>query len=299
MSYLESLRVFTRVVELGSITSGGRDLRLTPAVASKRIKELEKHLGVRLFNRTTRSLTPTEVGKVFYDYAVKALESIEDAEAAVASFSDTPRGVIRVTAPLGAGRRIIAPLVPRFVEKFPATEVHMRLSDRKVDILSDGLDVAFFIGTPQDSNLKLRKISDCPRVLCAAPEYLKKHGTPRTPDDLLSDEHNCLLLRYPRSPEYYWVLQTPAGPRKLQVSGKMDADHGDVLTDWALSGYGIVNKPRFDVAQHLESGRLVEILKDTPPPPTIFGCLYPHRRLQDPKIRHFVDFVISNADVAG
>lgn len=103
-------------------------------------------------------------------------------------------------------------------------------------------------------------------MLCAAPEYLKKHGTPRTPDDLLSDEHNCLLLRYPRSPEYYWVLQTPAGPRKLQVSGKMDADHGDVLTDWALSGYGIVNKPRFDVAQHLESGRLVEILKDTPPP---------------------------------
>jgi len=299
MSYLESLRVFTRVVELGSITSGGRDLRLTPAVASKRIKELEKHLGVRLFNRTTRSLTPTEVGKVFYDYAVKALESIEDAEAAVASFSDTPRGVIRVTAPLGAGRRIIAPLVPRFVENFPATEVHMRLSDRKVDILSDGLDVAFFIGTPQDSNLKLRKISDCPRVLCAAPEYLKKRGTPKTPDDLLTDEHNCLLLRYPRSPEYYWVLQTPAGPRKLQVAGKMDADHGDVLTDWALSGHGIVNKPRFDVAQHLESGRLVEILKETPPPPTIFGCLYPHRRLQDPKIRHFVDFVIQNADVGG
>jgi len=299
MSYLESLRVFTRVVELGSITSGGRDLRLTPAVASKRIKELEKHLGVRLFNRTTRSLTPTEVGKVFYDYAVKALESIEDAEAAVASFSDTPRGVIRVTAPLGAGRRIIAPLVPRFVEKFPATEVHMRLSDRKVDIMSDGLDVAFFIGTPQDSNLKLRKISDCPRVLCAAPEYLQKRGTPKTPDDLLAEEHNCLLLRYPRSPEYYWVLQTPAGPRKLQVAGKMDADHGDVLTDWALAGHGIVNKPRFDVAQHLESGRLVEILKETPPPPTIFGCLYPHRRLQDPKIRHFVDFVIQHADVAG
>jgi len=299
MSYLESLRVFTRVVELGSITSGGRDLRLTPAVASKRIKELEKHLGVRLFNRTTRSLTPTEVGKVFYDYAVKALESIEDAEAAVSSFSDTPRGVIRVTAPLGAGRRIIAPLVPGFVEKFPATEVHMRLSDRKVDILSDGLDVAFFIGTPQDSNLKLRKISDCPRVLCAAPAYLEKHGTPQTPDDLLSEEHNCLLLRYPRSPEYFWVLQTPEGPRKLQVAGNMDADHGDVLTDWALAGHGIVNKPRFDVAAHLDRGRLVEILPNTPPPPTIFGCLYPHRRLQDPKIRHFVDFVIGNADVGG
>ena len=299
MAYLESLRVFTRVVELGSITSGGRDLRLTPAVASKRIKELEKHLGVRLFNRTTRSLTPTEVGKVFYDYAVKALESIEDAEAAVASFSDTPRGVIRVTAPLGAGRRIIAPLVPRFVEQFPATEVHMRLSDRKVDLMSDGLDLAFFIGTPLDSNLKLRKIADCQRVLCASPEYLKKHGAPKTPDDLLSDEHNCLLLRYPRSPEYYWVLDTADGPRKLQVSGKFDADHGDVLTDWALAGFGIVNKPRFDVAKYLKNGDLVEILAETPPPPTIFGCLYPHRRLQDPKIRHFVDFVIKHADVEG
>ncbi|MEM9631730.1 MAG: LysR family transcriptional regulator [Pseudomonadota bacterium] len=297
MAYLESLRVFTRVVELGSITSGGRDLRLTPAVASKRIKELEKHLGVRLFNRTTRSLTPTEVGKVFYDYAVKALESIEDAEAAVASFSDTPRGVIRVTAPLGAGRRIIAPLVPRFVEEYPATEVHMRLSDRKVDLMSDGLDVAFFIGTPLDSNLKLRKIADCQRVLCASPGYLRKHGTPKTPDDLLSEDHNCLLLRYPRSPEYFWVLETEEGPRKLQVAGKYDADHGDVLTDWALAGYGIVNKPRFDVAQHLQSGDLVEVLADTPPPPTIFGCLYPHRRLQDPKIRHFVDFVIKHADV--
>ena len=112
MSYLESLRVFTRVVELGSITSGGRDLRLTPAVASKRIKELEKHLGVRLFNRTTRSLTPTEVGQLFYAEAKKVLESIEDAEAVVSQFSEAPRGVIRVTAPLGVGRRIIAPLVP-------------------------------------------------------------------------------------------------------------------------------------------------------------------------------------------
>lgn len=297
MAYLESLRVFTRVVELGSITSGGRDLRLTPAVASKRIKELEKHLGVRLFNRTTRSLTPTEVGKVFYDYARKALESIEDAEAAVASFSDTPRGVIRITAPLGAGRRIIAPLVPRFVEQFPATEVHMRLSDRKVDLMSDGLDLAFFIGTPQDSNLKLRKIADCQRVLCAAPDYLKTSGTPKVPDDLLSEDHNCLLLRYPRSPEYFWVLETDEGPRKLQVSGKFDADDGDVLTDWALAGYGIINKPRFDVAEYLKRGELVEILTETAPSPTMFGCLYPHRRLQDPKIRHFVDFVIKHADL--
>ncbi len=295
MPYVESLRVFARVVELGSITSGGRDLRLTPAVASKRIKELERHLGVRLFNRTTRSLSPTEAGKTFYDHAVRVLESIDTAESAVANFSGTPRGVIRLTAPLGAGRRIIAPLVPRFVDTYPDTRVRMRLSDRIVDILADKLDLAFFIGAPRDSNLKLRKIMDCPRVLCAAPDYLARCGTPRHPDDLLSPDHNCLLLRYPRSPEYFWVLDGGAGRRKLEVAGKYDADDGDVLTDWALDGRGIVNKPRFEVAGHLSVGRLVEILPDTPPVPAIFGCLYPHRKLQDPKIRHFVDFVMRHA----
>ncbi|MFW8636997.1 LysR substrate-binding domain-containing protein [Cribrihabitans pelagius] len=293
MSYLESLRVFTRVVELGSITSGGRDLRLTPAVASKRIKELEKHLGVRLFNRTTRSLTPTEVGKLFYAEAKKVLESIEDAESVVAHFSEAPRGVIRVTAPLGVGRRIIAPLVPGFVEDYPATEIRMRMSDRKVDILADGLDVAFFIGVPHDSNLKMRKIADCARVLCAAPSYLERFGTPQLPEDLIG-RHNCLLLRYPRSPEYYWMLETPEGPRKFEVSGKYDADDSDVLTAWALDGRGIVNKPRFDVAAHLRDGRLTEVLPQTPPVATTFGCLYPHRKLQDPKIRLFVDYAVKH-----
>lgn len=296
MSYVESLRVFVRVVELGSITSGGRDLRLTPAVASKRIKELEKHLGVRLFNRTTRSLTPTGAGAVFYEQTKKVLASIDEAEATIARYSNSPRGPIRVASSMGVGRRIIAPLVPRFLEEFPETEVRMRVSDRKVDILADGLDLAFFVGTPGDSNLKLRKIADCDRVLCATPEYLRLNGTPQTPEDLISDNHNCLLLRYPRSPEYFWVLQTSEGKRKLTVSGKYDADDGDVLTEWALNDGGIVNKPRFDVEAHLDTGALVEVLPDTPPIPTIFGCLYPHRRLQDPKMRFFVDFIIKHCN---
>ncbi len=303
MAYIESLRVFTRVLELGSITSGGRDLRLTPAVASKRIKELEKRLGVRLFNRTTRSITPTEVGRVFYAEAKKILETLDDAEAAVANYSDRPRGVIRVTAPLSVGRRIIAPLVPRFVDAFPDTQVQMRLSDRAVDMLSERLDVAFFVGTPKESNLKLRKFVECDRVLCAAPDYLTRVGAPRTPDDLLDKTHNCLLLRYPRSPEYFWVLKTDTGTRKLNVAGKFDADDSDVLTEWALAGHGIVNKPRFDVADHIAAGRLVEILPTTPPVPSLFGCLYPHRKLQDPKIRHFVDFMAAQSrrmlDTAG
>ncbi len=294
MPYLESLRVFVRVVELGSITSGGRDLRLTPAVASNRVKELESRLGVRLFNRTTRNLSPTEVGKVFYDHARKVIETLDEAEAVVAGFSDKPRGTIRVTAPLGVGRRIVAPLIPAFADRYPNVDVQLRLSDRKVDLFEDGLDVAFVLGELKDSNLKLRKIADCDRVLVAAPEYLETHGTPQTPDDLLGD-HNCLLLRFPRSPEYFWTLQTEAGLRKIEAKGRYDADDGDVLTQWALEGAGIANKPRFDVAQHLKSGALVEVLSDTPPVPAAFGCLYPHRKLQDPKIRLFVDFVASES----
>ncbi|MDA5094767.1 LysR family transcriptional regulator [Aliiroseovarius sp. KMU-50] len=290
MAYMESLRVFCRVVELGSITSGGRDLRLTPAVASKRIKELEKHLGVRLFNRTTRSLTPTEVGKEFYVEALRILDAVDVAETVVAHYSDAPRGTIRVTAPMAAGRRIIAPLVPDFVEQHPDIDVRMRMSDRKVDLLADGLDVAFFVGTPHDSSLKLRKIADCERVLCAAPDYLERAGTPRHPDELLRG-HNCLLLRYPRSPEYYWTLNTEAGFRKFEVSGKYDADDSDVLLNWALDGRGVVNKPLFEVSEHLRSGRLIEILPDARPMPSMFGCLYPHKKLQDPKIRLLVDFI--------
>jgi DNA-binding transcriptional LysR family regulator len=294
MPYLESLRVFVRVVELGSITSGGRDLRLTPAVASNRVKELESRLGVRLFNRTTRNLSPTEVGKVFYDHARKVIETLDEAEAVVAGFSDKPRGTIRVTAPLGVGRRIVAPLIPAFADKYPNVDVQLRLSDRKVDLFEDGLDVAFVLGELKDSNLKLRKIADCDRVLVAAPEYLEAHGTPQTPDDLLGG-HNCLLLRFPRSPEYFWTLQTEDGLRKIEAKGRYDADDGDVLTQWALEGAGIANKPRFDVAQHLKSGALVVVLSDTPPLPASFGCLYPHRKLQDPKIRLFVDFVASES----
>jgi len=295
MSYVESLRVFVRVVELGSITSGGRDLRLTPAVASKRIKELENRLGVRLFNRTTRSITPTEVGRVFYSDARDVLAALDSAEARVASFSDSPRGAIRMTAPLGVGRRIIAPVVPEFTDLYPEIEIRMRLSDRRVDILADGQDLAFVVGVPPESNMKLRKIADCDRVLCAAPSYLAVSGTPRRPQDLVAQNHNCLLLRYPRSPEYFWTLNVAGGPLKLEVRGKFDADDGDVLTDWALAGRGIVNKPRFDVAAHLASGALVEVLPDTPPVPCIFGCLYPHKKLLDPKIRLFIDHVATQS----
>ncbi|MCS5602192.1 MAG: LysR family transcriptional regulator [Paracoccus sp. (in: a-proteobacteria)] len=287
MSYLESLRVFVRVVELGSITAGGRDLRLSPAVASNRIKDLENRFGVRMLNRTTRKLTTTEIGRSFYDHARRVIDTLDEAEAMVSSFSGKPQGVIRLTAPLGLGRRLIAPLIPPFCAENPGVDVRLRLSDRNVNIVEDAIDLAFFLGDPADSALKWRKIADAPRVLVAAPAYLAAQGTPKRPEDLA--DHNCLLLRYPRSPEYFWVLDTAEGPQKMMVGGRYDTDDGDVLTGWALAGHGIANRPRYEVAADLAAGRLVEVLPGTPPPPSQFGCLTPHRRLQDPKVRMFAD----------
>ncbi|HEY4192851.1 MAG TPA: LysR family transcriptional regulator [Mesorhizobium sp.] len=291
MAYLDNIAVFVRVVELGNLSAAGRDMRISPAVASNRIKELEKHLGVRLFNRTTRQLMPTEHGTVFYTGAKQVLDSISEAEAAVSALSGQPRGTIKVTAPLGLGRRLIASGIPDFRDRYPDIEVRLRLSDHNVDIMKEGIDVAFRLGVIEDSSLRMRGIMECERVLVAAPSYLETHGEPTEPGELLGKKHDCLMLRYPGSREFYWMLQTPAGPQKFEVHGPFDSDDGDVLTGWALSGRGIINKPRFEVEPYLREGRLKVILAATPPTPVQFAAVYPHKKLQDPKVRLLLDFM--------
>jgi DNA-binding transcriptional LysR family regulator len=291
MAYLDNIAVFVRVVELGNLSAAGRDMRISPAVASNRIKELEKHLGVRLFNRTTRQLMPTEHGTVFYAGAKQVLEAITEAEAAVSALSGQPRGTIRVTAPLGLGRRLIASGIPEFHDKYPDIEVRLRLSDHDVDIMKEGIDVAFRLGLLEDSSLRMRGIMDCERVLVAAPAYLEARGEPTDPKELIAKKHDCMMLRYPGIREYFWTLKTPAGPTKFEVRGPFDSDDGDVLTGWALAGRGIINKPRFEVEPFIRDGRLKVIMPDTPPIPVQLAAVYPHKKLQDPKVRLLLDFM--------
>ena len=291
MAYLDNIAVFVRVVELGNLSAAGRDMRISPAVASNRIKELEKHLGVRLFNRTTRQLMPTEHGTVFYTGAKQVLEAISEAEASVSALSGQPRGTIKVTAPLGLGRRLIASGIPEFRDKYPDIEVRLRLSDHNVDIMKEGIDVAFRLGIIEDSSLRMRGIMECERVLAASPAYLEARGEPRDPHDLLGNRHDCLMLRYPGSREFFWMLQMPEGPHKFEVHGPFDTDDGDVLTGWALSGRGIINKPRFEIEPYLRDGRLKVILPQTPPTPVQFAAVFPHKKLQDPKVRLLLDFM--------
>ena len=291
MAYLDNIAVFVRVAELGNLSAAGRDMRISPAVASNRIKELEKHLGVRLFNRTTRQLTPTEQGRVFYEHARVVLDAVAEGEAAVSSLSGQPRGTIRVTAPLGLGRRLIASGIPDFHDRYPDIQVRLRLSDHNVDIMKEGIDLAFVLGLLEDSSLRMRGIMECERVLVAAPAYLERRGEPKTPQELIDGKHDCLILRYPGAREFQWLLSTGEGPKKFDVRGPFDSDDGDVLTGWALSGRGIVNKPRFEIEPFIREHRLRIILAETPPVPVQLAAVYPHRKFQDPKISLFLDFM--------
>jgi DNA-binding transcriptional LysR family regulator len=290
LALLENIRVFVRVVEQGSLSAAGRQLRLSPAVVSHRMQALEAHLGARLLNRTTRRVQPTEQGQAFYNACQDVISALEFAESVVADAGGAPQGTLRVTAPLGMGRRILGPLVPEFRDAFPQIEIQLRLSDHLLDLLAESVDIAVRMGVMPDSALIARKIMDCERVLCAAPAYLDAQGTPATPDDLLT--HECLLLRFPGSQQYRWTLNAKSGPVTIPVRGSFDADDGDVLTAWAVMGRGIVMKPVWEIADHLRDGRLRPVLLDHAPEPAVLSVLYPHRQLLAAKVKAFADFAI-------
>lgn len=292
---IEELKVFVRAVDLRSISAAARSLRMSPAAASHRILQLENRVNARLLNRTTRSLHPTEEGTIFYEHAVEVLTAVERAESRMASASGTPSGALCVTAPLGFGRRVLAPLVAKFNSRFPKVQVRLRLSDHLLDLLSEAVDVAIRMAIPSDSSFIVRKLADCPRVLCASGEYLRRCGRPAEPEDLL--KHNCLLLRFPGSKQFRWHLMGRDAPITLPVSGDFDADDGDVLTEWALHGAGIVMKPYWEVAEHLRSGALEVVLPEYPPEPVSLVMLYPHRQLVAAKVKAFVDFMMQSRNL--
>lgn len=294
MSYVDNLRTFVRVYELGSMSAAGRDLRVSAAVSSSRISELEKRLGARLFHRTTRTLRPTQHGELFYKGAIKILDTIEEVEGSIAETATSPKGTVFVSAPLGIGKKLIAPLVPKFIDLYPQVNVRLRLSDRKVDVVSEGLDAAFVLGELNDSELRVRPIHEFERVLCASPGYVENFGMPETGDDLLQQGHKCLLLRFPGANEFYWNLRNGDEVKKYELMGPLESDDGDVLTDWAQTGCGIVNKTRFEVDHLFASGELVPVAIQNPPTNQPFSCVYPHKRLQDVKSRLLIDFMISN-----
>jgi len=284
---VENIRVFMRAVESGSFSDAGRALRMSSAVASYRIRVLEEHLGCRLLTRTTRRMSLTEAGRIFYERCIDVVEALERAEASVADRGGSPRGALKLTAPLGLGRKVIAPIIGEYRSRHPETEVRLRLSDHLLDLVQEAIDVALRMAKLEDSTFTQRKIADVRRVICAAPAYLDRRGVPLVPDDLL--QHECLLLRYPGSRQFRWTLISGKQTLTIPVSGPVDADDGDVLTDWMLEGQGLAMKPLFEVARHVAEGRLRVVLPDHPPEKVEIAVLYPSRKMIPRRMRDLVE----------
>jgi DNA-binding transcriptional LysR family regulator len=287
MADVSDWAVFARTAELKSLSAAGRDLRLSPAVISNRIAKLERQLGVRLLNRTTRRVNLTEEGQIYYDHCTRILREIELIETTIGTRSGKPRGPITVTAPTGFGRQHVAPFMPHFVELFPDIQVRLHLTDRLTDVIAEGTDIAIRIADLQAYSFIAKKLASNSRVLVAAPAYIDQHGEPEVPDDLL--RHNCLLLRFPGSQQFQWTLENGNDSTMVPVTGSLDSDNGEALLEWCRVGAGIALKSMWEVGQDLRDGTLQVVLPEWKPPGHAIFAIYPHSRLMPPRVRTFID----------
>lgn len=283
---------FVRAVELGGFSAAARESGLTPSALSKLVKRLEDRLDVRLLNRTTRKLSLTPEGDAYFVRCQRILAEIEEAEAEVARFRGRPRGLLRMSVGTAFGTHQLVPALPRFLERYPEITLELSVSDRRADIMEEGLDLAIRIGALADSTLIARKICDLKRTICASPSYLERHGAPRRPEDLL--QHNCLSVS--SMPELrLWPFDAQDGPRVIEISGSVGSDSADTLLQLAVMGVGIVRLVDIIVGAELAKGTLVPILTDMHHvEPTPMYAVYPHGRHRSPKVAAMMDFMLEN-----
>jgi DNA-binding transcriptional LysR family regulator len=285
---LQEMAVFAKVVAAGSLSAAARELGSSPAVVSRRLAALESRLGVRLVNRTTRTLNLTVEGSRYYEACTRVLADIQEADAEVAAGRVEPRGALKVALPASFGHQHVAPLVPKFAERYPKVELALSLSDRNVNVMDEGFDVAVCIADLRDSSLAARRLAPNRRVVCASPAYLAAHGTPRTPEDLA--KHNCLVVSDFTA---NWEYKTRDGrSTSVRVQGRYACDNWEVLRQWALAGLGIALKSTWDVYRQLEDGSLVVLLSEyTFHSDVAIYAVYPHRRFLPAKTRVFIEFL--------
>lgn len=284
------MEAFVRVADSRSFSEAARRLGLSKSVISRQVSALEAQLGARLFHRTTRSLSLTEIGQAYYERCARILAEIEEANLSVSSLQAEPRGKLRVNAPMSFGVLHLAPLLPGFLVRYPQIDIDMVMNDRFVSLVDEGFDVAVRIGKLEDSSLIARYLAPARRVVCASPAYLERHGTPLTPDDLAG--HCCLTYSNPTTHDE-WSFQTGDGQRStVEVHGRLRVNNGDTLREAALAGVGIATLPSFIVGRDLQAGSLVPLLSDHLTQDLAIHAVYPHNRHLSPKVRAFVDFLV-------
>lgn len=289
MDRLESMAIFVRVVERGSFSAAAEEFRLTGTMVGHHVRALEARLGGRLLNRTTRRQSLTELGAEYYERCRRILTDVRDAESLGVELRDEARGRLRVVAPVSFGVHALAPACIDYREAHPAVDIDFVLSDRAVDLVDEGFDVAVRVGELPDSSLVARRLRPYRSVVCAAPAYLERHGTPSVPADLTA--HRCLGFAHPVAGRR-WRLAGPDGEVVVPVSLVLTANNGEALKMAALVGLGIIMQPEVLLADDLHAGRLVRILPDYAPASRSMHLLFAADRRPPAKIRTFVDFLI-------
>lgn len=284
---------FSTLVACGSLSSAARELGVTTPAVSKRLALMESRIGLVLLVRTTRRMGLTPEGELYLEHARRVLAEIDELAQQLGSAKATPKGLLRVNATLGFGRRNIAPLVARFVRRHPQVDVQLQLSVNPPLIADDAFDVCIRFGEPPDSRVVARCIARNRRLLCAAPTYLAQHGEPKTPRELAT--HNCISIRQGDEPQGVWRLSAGRGSLRrteaVRVHGNLATNDGEVGVNWALDGHGILMRAEWDIADHLRSGRLVTVLTQFDTPDADVFAVYPQRHQHSTRVRAFVDFV--------
>lgn len=290
MDRLAALQVFAQVVESGSFAKAAERLKLSTSATSRHVADLEAHLNTRLLNRTTRRVSLTETGRAFYERTVQLLGDLEEAEQEAARAAIVPRGTIRLTTSVNFGVRHAAPAIAAFLARHPEVRFDVSLSDRIVDLVEEGFDLALRIGHTGSDNVVARKLGETRIVPCASPAYLASHPAPKAPEDLAL--HNCFTYEYV-SPRNLWRFRDADGrERAVRVSGNLHSNNGDLLAEVAARGAGIVFEPAFIVGPEVRAGRLVPLLQEFEPPAMPIYAVYPSRKHLSAKVRLFVDFLV-------
>ena len=288
MDQFKQISSFVQAATRGSLSAAARAEGVTPAIMGRRLDALEMRLGVRLLTRTTRRLTLTFEGQVFLEDCQRVLNDLANAEASVSLGGVKASGHLRLSAPAGFGRRHVAPLVAAFLDANPEVTVNLDLSDRLVDVVNEGIDCAVRIGELADSSLVSVRLGDMRRMVVTSPDYIARHGAPRTLDDLA--RHQCLSLGQQRG----WTFRDPKQPEKtvtIKVAGRIECNDGAVLHEWALAGRGLAWRSLWEVGEDLRAGRLVSVLDDYVAPPLGIYAVFPQRRQLPLRVRLFIDLL--------
>lgn len=285
------LGFFVLLAKHANLSATARALDLTPPAVTRRLAQLELRLGVRLVNRTTRRLSLTSEGETYLLHASRILDEIREMEEVVSSSRITPRGLLRVNAPLGFGRTTIAPLMSAFAQLYPDIEIELALTDRPVDLVEQGFDLAIRFGELPDTRLSARRILPNERFLCASPAYLRLHGQPQTLADL--GHHRCILHRQNDDAFGIWRFTRNRKTEVIKVHGALSSNDGDIVLGWALDGHGLLIRSAWDLRKYLESGRLQLVLPAYLLPTADLFVYYPSRRNLSARVRTFIDFLVA------